>query len=169
VQGMIWKDHLVQNHSNTTTSSSSNLRSFGWSILTAAYSPNFLYQNQQYLHQWVQSLCSSHTSDGILHLIEQTYDHENDIANPWSVENMIQQISSWLSSNNNDNPIHFRCMVGQYDVLALPEYVSEMARRLNNPTSIVVDDVVVVPNVGHAVPMEASRFWRKDVQSYFTG
>ena len=177
VQGMIWADLLWQNRHNNQN----DLRSFGWSILSAAYSPNFLYQNRQYLHQWVQSVCSSHTSNGILHLIEQAYEHENDPTNPWSVENMIQQISSLLSndSNNNNNAtIQFRCLVGEFDVLALPEHVSEMVHTLRNHTStstttttstvvIIVDDVVV-PNVGHAVPIESSRFWRDDIQSYIS-
>jgi hypothetical protein len=62
--------------------------------------------------------------------------------------------------------------VGEYDVLALPGDVLEMVETLrsnHSSTDIVIvdDDDVVVPNVGHAVPIEASSFWCKDVQSYF--
>ena len=169
VQGMIWKDLLLLQNDNNS------LRPFGWSILTAAYSPQFLYQNQPYLHQWVQSLCDSHTSDGILQLIKQTYDQENDSTNPWSVQNMIQQIQS-LSLPNHDNnttsttTLQFRYMVGELDALALPEEVLKIVRALKNcTTSVIVHDVVVVPNVGHAVPMEASQIWRNDIQSLLDG
>jgi hypothetical protein len=198
VQGMIWKDHLLQqqqSYDENNSNKSSDLRPFAWSILTAAYSPNYLYQNQQCLHSWVQSLCESHTSNGILHLIEQTYDHENDPSNPWSVLQMIQFISTSrhasnnINNNSDHNTIQFRCMVGENDILALPEHVFEMAQTLSmrnqtrsvtttgnanandvdhkhNHQRIDIVPMIVVPNVGHAVPIEASRIWRNDIQTY---
>ncbi len=101
VQGMIWKDLLSVHQPQ-------QLRPFGWSILSAAYSPRYLHQNRPHLHQWVESLCQSHTTRGILQIIEQAYEHENDTANLWSIAYMVQQIAaSSMHQHNNRGRIKF--------------------------------------------------------------
>ena len=187
VQGMIWNDllamHQPQQQGNNHHSSS--LRPFGWSILSAAYSPRYLHQNRPHLHQWIESLCQSHTTHGLLQIIEQAYEHENDTAHPWSVAHMVQQIAASSSMHHHHTGrIQFQCMVGELDVLSLPPNVHELAAALRRKpdattttnTTIHNDDhhidtpivVVVVPQVGHAVPMEAPRKWRDDVQAFLS-
>ncbi len=65
-------------------------------------------------------------------------------------------------------------MVGELDMLSLPQDVHELALALRRRPDVTTTSttapivVVVVSQVGHAVPMEAPQIWRDDVQTFLS-
>ena len=131
LQLMGWLDHLQHG----------NLRSFAWSAILATYSPGFLIQQTEKIPMWVDSICETHSVNGLRSLLEQA--HDQDPA--WSVAAMAQRLKV---------PGHL-CM-GENDMLALKAEALAEALGWNAPT--------IVPGAGHAVPIEAGRLWRDDVK-----
>jgi len=129
-----------------------NLQGFAWSALQTTYSDVFLYENQQRLSMWINFLCANNSCDGILALLQQT--HPEDANDPWHVSSMARRLA------DKQTPVTGRLVVGELDVMAPPCKVEELASILGweLPT--------IVPNCGHAVPMEAGREWRINVVEY---
>ena len=135
-----WQDHLQQD----------NLRAFAWSALLASYSPAFLKrQSQERLQEWIAAVTKSQTSEGLSALLEQAHPEQGE----WSVSGTASQV---LKKKG-------RLVVGEGDQLAPVEYVQALAEDLG------WGDPMVIPTVGHSVPIESPRLWREDLLLYLDG
>ena len=141
VQLFQWKDHLRNN----------DLRAFAWAAITATYSNSFLRQNLHRLPVWVDAVCTSQSTHGLLALMEQTHEEQGE----WSVAGMAER----LSRRQQQQRLSGRLLVGQWDQMAPVEYVHALGECLQWP-------VQVVPDVGHAVPGENTRAWAQDVLDF---
>lgn len=130
---------------------SDNLQGFAWSALQQTHSSEYLYQNRQRLPTWTQLLCDSNSCAGIQALLQQT--HPEDPQDPWHVSCMARR----LATKKN---VKGQLVVGELDVMAPPDRVIELASILDWPAP------AILPNCGHAAPMEAGREWRTSVMNF---
>jgi len=143
-----------------------NLRGFAWLAIMATYSPTFLLvQPQEKISTWVETLSTSHTSQGLLELMRQTHQEDNDgdddddLDNIWTVPKMANRLGS---TANKVSPCRGHLCVGQEDEMAPFEQVNRLAREMG------WGDVTIISNAGHAVPFESPRSWRKSVLQHCT-
>ncbi|GAX18008.1 hypothetical protein FisN_18Hh221 [Fistulifera solaris] len=127
-----WLDHLQHE----------NLRAFAWSAILATYSPAYLMQHKKKIPLWVDSICQTHSVQGLRLLLEQAHDHDP----AWSVVAMAQRLH-----------VSGHLCVGENDILGHDAAGLANALGWDAPT--------IVPAAGHAVPMEAGRLWREDVKN----
>lgn len=126
-----------------------NLQGFAWNALQITYSSEFLYRNQQRLPMWIEFLCKTNSCAGIQALLQQT--HPEDSEDPWHVSSMARRLTA------GKRKIKGQLVVGELDVMAPPDKAEELAAILGWPAP------TIIPNCGHAVPMEAGREWRTSV------
>jgi len=140
VQLRAWKDHLQHD----------DMRAFAWSAITASYSAAFLRSRMESkLPAWIQGVTDSHSAAGLLALMEQAHDNDDD--DEYSVHSMAERI--------DDDDVKGRLLVGEYDLMAPVEHVQALAEKLDWPMR-------TVPETGHAVPMENPRAWRDDLLDF---
>lgn len=128
-----------------------NMQGFAWNALQTTYSSEFLYQNQPRLSTWIETMCQTNSCRGIQALLQQAYPPPED---PWHVTNMARRLVE------KKQHVKGQLIAGQLDVMAPRAKVEQLASLLHwsAPT--------IVPNCGHAVPMEAGREWRQHVLQY---
>ena len=144
-----WKEHL---HSKRDKG---DLRAFAGSAIRASYSAPYLWQKRHQVEsQWIPNLCQCHTAAGLYQLLQQAHHNDDDENEEWSVPAMAQKLVQ--GTNNNYCKIDGRLLVGREDLMAPWDRVQILAQELQWP-------VTVIPDVGHAVPLEAPRAWREDV------
>jgi pimeloyl-ACP methyl ester carboxylesterase len=159
---MAWKDLLSSSDSDFPC------RGFAWNLLQTTYSPTFLLrQSPKRLKTWINFICRSHSRQGLLALLKQTYfDHDNDDkdVNAWTTVNMAQRLA--VSSTNEFSTLF---LVGAEDLMAPPEHVQTLLDMLNtNDSKNRRATCMIIPGCGHAVPTEEPRLWRTHVLGFLS-
>jgi pimeloyl-ACP methyl ester carboxylesterase len=132
-----WKDLLVND----------NLRGFAWSAVQTTYSAPFLLKHQDRLVDWIDTLVNSQTVEGLTAILEQT--HPEAVSDPWSVPSMANSLRARAV------PIKGGLLIGADDSIVSVAACQQLAEALQWA------EPGVVPDAGHAVPMEAPRVWRQ--------
>jgi pimeloyl-ACP methyl ester carboxylesterase len=122
-----------------------NLQGFAWSAVQTTYSAPFLWKNQDRLVDWMDTLVSSQTAEGLLAILEQT--HPVDVSDPWSVPSMAERLCALN--------IRGSLLTGVDDRMGSVTSCRQLAESLQWA------EPVAVPDVGHCVPIEAPRVWRQ--------
>uniref|UniRef100_A0A7S2U7U3 AB hydrolase-1 domain-containing protein n=1 Tax=Attheya septentrionalis TaxID=420275 RepID=A0A7S2U7U3_9STRA len=136
-----WRDLLLLNNADDS------LRPFAWSILLATYSPKFVaVRGPERIQTWVQHICNTNCRDGLLALLEQT-EFQSDPA--WYPLGMAHRMMH--------TKVHGRLVVGSLDQMATPSEVQQLSNALK------WGDIAIIPDCGHAVPMQEARLWRNDL------
>jgi pimeloyl-ACP methyl ester carboxylesterase len=102
-------------------------------------------KNQDRLGDWIDTLLSSQTVDGLLAILEQT--HPLEISDPWSVQSMAERLQALGISGS--------LCIGVDDRIVSVEACQLLAESMQWAEPVSVQDA------GHAVPMEAARVWRQ--------
>lgn len=132
-----------------------NLEGVAWNSLLASYHPAFLETQESRLHRWVAQICQGQTGEGLLALLEQAYTDD------WSVASMTKK-----AAEEGIRLPQIRLCVGKNDRMAPAEGVLELAEALGLSTESRCRSVTIVENCGHAVPLEAPRFWRQSIVEF---
>eukprot|EP00978_Attheya_sp_CCMP212_P026078 scaffold85081_cov49-Attheya_sp.AAC.1 len=139
-----WRDLLLLNNADDS------LRPFAWSILLATYSPKFVAaQGPERIQTWVQHICNTNCRDGLLALLEQT-EFQSDPA--WYPLGMAPRMVQ--------TKVHGRLVVGSLDQMATPSEVQQLSNALK------WGDIAIIPDCGHAAPMQEARLWRNDLLNF---
>jgi pimeloyl-ACP methyl ester carboxylesterase len=142
-----WRDLLLLNNGHAGDS----LRPFAWSILLSTYSPKFVAaQGPERIQTWVQHICNTNCKDGLLALLEQT-EFQSDPA--WHPLGMAHRMLM-------QTKVHGRLVVGSLDQMATPFEVQQLSNTLE------WGDIEIIPDCGHAVPMQEARLWRNNLLSF---
>lgn len=145
-----------------------NMEGFAWSALLGTYEPSFLSDQPERLARMIKFVSETHTSRGLLALLEQTHNEE------WSVASMVDRLLQQQTATSSPN-IHL--CVGDQDRMATISDVLQLSGTLYNDFapfrlySLGEEDfkdahVTIVKGCGHAVPMEAPAAWRRDVLNF---
>lgn len=142
------------------------LRAFAWSSILSCYSSIFLSDDigiRRIKNDWVNFICDNNTFEGLAAILYQT--HYTDDDNPWHTASMAERIAAAKSGFSNNN---IRLVVGENDILATPKEVQNLAKILSSGNDENGEKTVVsiIPNSGHAVPIEQPRLWRNDLLSF---
>jgi hypothetical protein len=97
----------------------------------------------------------THRSDAITLVISRTDDIAADLPPPPPIT--PTRLYIWIDTVES---------ISRYVPTEAMLLLSSSAVRMILPRMNDVVPVVVIPNVGHAVPIEASRIWRNDIQTY---
>lgn len=177
-----WKDH-IHNHNNNHANNNRSLRSFAWSILLATYTPSFLKNNWQdkgKLSSILDFVAAQSTAEGLTALLEQTHqgsflsggiciDKQQQSANckeheDWSTLAMARRFQQQQKLESSSKPLLVmgHACVGSLDQDMAPVHeVERLCQMLGWD-----DSPTVIPNCGHAVPMEEPRLWRNGVLQF---
>ena len=151
-----WKDHL------SSENNGNHLKSFAWSILLATYSPEFLHnlRKQGKLEGVLDFITKQNTREGLLALLEQTHSlTDDDDDDEWTTRAMAER----LCNDNTNTNIRGQLCVGSLDWHMAP---IEQVRELSDILQWQGSSPVVIPDCGHAVPMEQPRVWRKQMLDF---
>jgi hypothetical protein len=172
-----WKDLLsigndaVDYNINSSSKSSSRLRSFAWSIILATYSEQFLASmGPERIKAWVEGVCQNNTEEGLRAILTQAHESgTNTDQHSWTPAAMAQRIHASQSIQK------CRTLVGSKDTIAHPSQALRLAKMLHMSenevgANVINDDMYkIVDGCGHSVPMEAMRVWREDVLQFLNG
>ena len=165
-----WRDIFSSNFKDTKNPTidekQSLLKAFAWSSILSCYSSNFLSRDDvgiKRINDWVKFICDNNTFEGLAAILYQTHYTDN---NPWHTASIAERIAAVAKSKSSNNNI--RLLVGENDILATPNEVQNLANILSSREN---DNdkktaVCVIPNSGHAVPIEQPRLWRNDLLSF---
>ena len=157
-----WRDIFSSNFDSTSVTNDekqSLLKAFAWSSILSCYSSNFLSRDDigpKRVNDWVNFICDNNTFEGLAAILHQT--HHASREDQWHTASISERIAA-------TKKFDMRLVVGEHDILASPTEVQNLADILfgdygNKAT------VTVIPNSGHAVPIEQPRLWRNDLISF---
>lgn len=165
-----------EHHSSSCTS---RLRSFAWSIILATYSKRFLASiGFKRVESWVDGVCKYNTEEGLRAILMQTHGSYADKCvdlkqrkelEYWTPAAMARRIEK------NQCIESCKVLVGSQDKMASRDQAIELALLLGllgdedlkrDNQSELDCSFRVIDGCGHAVPMEAQRIWREDVINF---
>ena len=151
-----WKD-MLKSKTNDGFPSSGELIGFAWSIIMTTYSEEFLAScGSEKIRTWVDHIQSCNSASGLYALIDQTnsVSDENDPWHPLSVARRI------CESKENGHIIEGKIFVGSKDKISTPSSAQKLSEIIG------WGNVHIYDGIGHAVPMESARIWRKDLVKF---
>lgn len=175
-----WKDILQSGlakddgHS-LSSSSSSSLSTFAWSIIMATYSKDVIANaGPDKIKSWVDHICQNNNPIGLLKLLEQTHGdilYDEEETDTTKTQNKMYRIANQIKKNNNEGKednsniqTRIRLHVGEMDEIATVTHAKELHELLRRNDE---DDVITVyKGCTHAVMNENGVKWRRDALDY---